>query len=363
MALMALRIFERYLMGSLLSAMAYVFVALFALFSFFEFLGQIADVGGDGAYTIQQALLVSFFRVPVLAYQAVPIAVLIGALISLSQFAKNSELNVLRVSGVSTPGLLWLLFKVAAIVALLTFFWGEAVSPYSDRFAQSIRPNQRQSSGLKLPSGYWVKDGSMFVNIREVTARAELKDIQLYEFDGEGRLAAVKTAEYGTFVQTNLWRLGEVKQTRYSIDGGAHITTASEELWESNLSPDVLAVLNVVPERMSAVTLINYIGHLSSNRQSSDRYQVALWKRLVYPMTCFVMVALALPFAYFQGRSSGAGLKLFAGVMLGISFYVLDGLSSSLGQINHWPPLFSALGPLVGFMLLAVAMIWWVDRR
>lgn len=361
---MALKTFERYLLSGLLMAMAYVFLSLFALFSFFEFLGQIADVGGDSGYTIQQALLVSFFRVPALAYQAVPIAVLIGALISLSQFARNSELNVLRVSGVSTPGLLWVLFKAAGLVALITFVWGETVAPFSDRFAQSVRPlNQRQAAGLKLPSGYWVKDANTFVNIREVSADAGLVSLLLYEFDQQGRLTSVKSAEAATFVQPNLWRLSGVSETRYLVEGGAQMRATPEELWKSDLSPDVLGVLNVVPERMSALSLVNYIAHLSANRQSSVRYQVALWKRVVYPLTCFVMVALALPFAYFQGRSSGVGLKLFVGVMLGILFYVLDGLSSSLGQINNWSPIVSALGPVVGFMILAVALIWWVERR
>lgn len=361
---MALRIFERYVLAALLLAMGYVFIALFALFWFFEFLGQLTDVSSDGAYTIFQALMFSLFRVPALAYQAVPIAVLIGALIALSQLARNSELNVFRVSGVSTPGLLWLLFKAAGLVALLTFVWGEAVSPHFDRLAQAARPqNQRQSAGLKLPSGYWLKDARVFVNIREVKSDARLIDLQLYEFDSNGRLAAVKHADEGYFVRPDLWRLRTLTETRYSLEGGAQIRQVAEEDWASNLSPDILGVLNVVPERMSAVTLVSYIAHLSNNGQTSLRYQVALWKRVVYPMTCFVMVALALPFGYFQGRSSGVGFKLFAGVMLGILFYVLDGLSSSLGQINHWSPFLSSLGPLAGFMLLAVAMIWWVERR
>jgi lipopolysaccharide export system permease protein len=359
---MALKIFERYLLAALLQAMAYVFVALFALFSFFEFLGQLSDVGAD--FTILQALLVSLFRVPALAYQAVPIAVLIGALIALSQLARNSELNVLRVSGVSTPGLLMVLFKAAGLVALLTFLWGEVVAPYSDRLAQGVRPlSQRQTAGLKLPSGYWIKDARVFVNIREVKADARLLDLQLYEFDADGRLASMRTAKEGYFVEPGLWRLGGVTETRYLSEGGVRVRSVPEESWNSSLSPDILGVLNVIPERMSALTLVSYIAHLSENRQTSRRYQVALWKRVVYPLTCFVMVALALPFGYFQGRSSGVGFKLFAGVMLGILFYVLDGLSSSLGQINQWSPFISSLGPLTGFMALAVGMIWWVERR
>lgn len=361
---MALKIFERYLLSGLLVAMGYVFIAFFALFSFFEFLGQLANVSSDGVYTVQQALLVSIFRVPSQAYQAVPIAVLVGALIALSQFARNSELNVLRVSGVSTPGLLRVLFKAAGLVAVLTFVWGESVAPFSDRMAQSIRPlNYRHASGLELASGFWVKDAKTFVNIRQVKADAKLIGVQFYDFDDQGRLSVVRTANEADYVEPSLWRLRGVIETRYVPEGGAQVRSAPEELWRSSLSPDILGVLNVVPEKMPALTLMTYVAHLSANKQASTRYQVALWKRVVYPLTCFVMVALALPFGYYQGRSAGVGLKLFAGVMLGILFYLLDGLSSSLGLINHWSPFLSALGPSAGFMLLAIILIWWVERR
>jgi len=361
---MVLKTFERYLLTGVLFAIAYAFVAFFALFVFFEFLGQLGDVRGDGLYTVQQALLFSLLRGPSQIYQAVPITVLMGTLVALSQFARHSELNVLRASGVSTGRLLWVLFKGAGLIALLTFIWGETVAPMSDRLAQNLRPlSARHQAGMVLGSGYWLKDGNTFVNVRKVEADARLVDMQLYEFDEGGRLSVVRTAAEGQYVQPDLWRIREVTETIYLPEGGARTATAPEKLWQSSLSPDILGVLNVIPEKMSAFTLVTYIAHLSSNRQVSRRYEVALWKRVVYPMTCFVMVALALPFGYFQGRSSGVGLKLFAGVMLGIVFYVLDGLSFSLGLINHWPPYLSALGPSALFMLLATAMIWWVERR
>ena len=362
-ALVALKTFERYLLSGILVAMAYVFTALFALFSFFEFLGLLSTVGSHG-FTLQEAMLVSVLRVPVQVYQAVPIVVLVGALIALSQFAKNSELNVLRVSGVSTVHLLVVLFKAAGLLAVLTFIWGETVAPLSDRLAQDIRPlGSRTASGLELDSGFWLKDGNVFVNIKEVKPSGRLDGIQIFEFDADGGLVAVKTAVEADYVQPDLWRIHGVAETRYSSSLGAQTRSIPEELWKSTLTPDILGVLNVRPDKMSALTLLTYVAHLSANKQASVRYQVALWKRFVYPMTCFVMVALALPFAYFQGRSAGAGLKLFFGVMLGIVYYVLDGLSSSLGLINNWSPAISAVGPSIGFMLLAIAMIWWVERR
>lgn len=359
-----MRVFERYILSGVLLTIGYVFLVMLALFSFFEFLGLLSSVSREGGFTVGQAMLVSLYRAPAQAYQAVPIAVLVGALISLAQLARNSELSVLRVSGVSTRRLLGALFKAAALVAILTFVWGETVAPAGDRAAQGIRSTSfRQKSGLELRSGFWLKDGTNYVNIREVRGNARLTGVYLYEFSADGALQALRVASEGDFVKPGTWRLRDINEIRYATDGSATRRTIAEELWTSTLSPDILGVLNVRPDKMSAVTLAGYVAHLSANRQASDRYQVALWKRLVYPMTCFVMVALALPFAYFQGRTAGAGLRLFLGAMLGVSFYVFDGLSSNLGLINRWPAAVSALGPSVLYLLIALALVWWVERR
>ena len=119
----------------------------------------------------------------------------------------------------------------------------------------------------------------------------------------------------------------------------------------------------VTPERMSLLGLLNYTQHLAENRQKTERYEIALWKKLVYPLATLVMVALALPFGYSHNRVGGASLKIFAGVMMGILFYALNGLFSNLGVINAWPPFASATAPSGMFLLAAVAMIWWVERR
>jgi lipopolysaccharide export system permease protein len=114
---------------------------------------------------------------------------------------------------------------------------------------------------------------------------------------------------------------------------------------------------------MSLIGLVNYTRHLSDNKQKTERYQIALWKKLVYPMAALVMVALALPFGYSHNRVGGVSLKIFAGVMLGILFYALNGLSSNLGAINSWSPLLSATAPSALFLLVAMGMLWWVERR
>jgi lipopolysaccharide export system permease protein len=119
----------------------------------------------------------------------------------------------------------------------------------------------------------------------------------------------------------------------------------------------------VVPERMSLTNLYLYVQHLAENQQKTERYQIALWKKLIYPLAALVMMALALPFAYMQDRTGAVSIKVFAGIMLGITFHMLNGLFSSLGIINGWTPFMSAITPSALFIVTASGLLWWVERR
>ena len=132
--------------------------------------------------------------------------------------------------------------------------------------------------------------------------------------------------------------------------------------WSSELNPDILGVLLVQPDKMSIVNLYLYIRHLSENKQKVERYEIAMWKKVIYPLAVVVMMILALPFAYIQVRAGGVSLKIFAGIMLGLVFHLLNNLFAHLGAINTWPPFLSAVTPSVLFLLLAGVMLWRSER-
>lgn len=94
--------------------------------------------------------------------------------------------------------------------------------------------------------------------------------------------------------------------------------------WESLIKPELLNVLLIVPEKMSASSLYSYILHLSENKQKTTRYEIALWSKMIYPIASAVMIFLALPFGFLQQRMGGIGGKIFTGIALGIVFQVLN---------------------------------------
>ena len=215
--------------------------------------------------------------------------------------------------------------------------------------------------GQDLQSGLWFKDEGSFINAREARQANLLQGVRIFEFDNNYRLRKLTMAQRAEFRGKGVWQLHEVVATVF--DPAPHTLREKEAEWRSAVSPDLLNALIVKPERMSAWALHKYTQHLEANRQKTDRYDIALWKKLFYPLAALVMMALALPFAYMQARAGMVGVKVFLGIMLGIFFHMLNSLFSHIGLLKSWPPLAAAALPSMAFLAAAVLMMWWVERR
>jgi len=351
-----------YLAREIYGATLFVFVAFLGLFAFFDLINELGDLG-KGTYRLQHVLAVVALTLPSHVYELFPIAVLIGTLYALSHLAANSEYTVMRGSGL-TP---WLaagaLVRIGVVFIIGTLVFGELIAPVAERAARQMKLVATTSIVAQdFRTGLWVKDERRFVNVREVLPDASISDVRVFEFDEGYRLESISFARRGRYASNNLWRLDDVMRTRFTASGSSVERLAALD-WTSVLTPDILAVLFVQPERMSAWNLYQYSRHLSENRQKTERYEIALWKKLVYPFASLVMMALALPFAYIHTRAGGVGAKVFSGIMLGVVFHMLNSLFSHLGLLQNWPPLLSAALPSAVFLGAAGLMMWWVERR
>lgn len=359
---MALKVYERHLAREIYGATLLVLIAFLGLFAFFDLIQELESIG-KGSYQLSDAVLYVLLTLPGRGYEILPIAVLIGSLYALTLLARHSEITVLRASGLPTVGFLVALARIGAAFVIMTFLIGDLIAPPAERAAQKFRlAAKSQLVAQEFRSGLWVKDGQSFINIRDVLPDASLRGIRIYDFDANYRLRSISEAATGYYGASRGWQLGEVAQTHF--EGERTRIEQHERLqWQSSLSPDILSVLLVVPERMSFVSLYQYIRHLSENNQKTQRYEIAWWKKLIYPFATLVMMALALPFALSHDRMTAVSVKVFTGVMLGIFFHMLNGLFSHLGMINNWRPVVAAITPSVLFLLAAGSMLWWVERR
>lgn len=356
------KVLSRYLAREIFGATATVLIAFLGLFAFFDFINELDSVGKEG-YELHHAMIYVAMIVPGRVYELLPIAVLIGSLYALTTLARHSEITVMRASGLSTWRMLRTLGLIGSVFVVLTFVFGEYIAPPAESAAQQWRLVATNASvSQQLRSGLWVKDGRMVINVRTLRPDRSMEKVRIYAFDEDYGLESVSEAASGVYDGDGQWKLREIQRTRFGTER-TELEQLDEFIWRSELTPEVLSVLMVVPERMSVTNLWAYIRHLRDNQQNADRYEIALWKKLIYPFAVLVMIALALPFAFTHDRMGGVSVKVFLGVMLGIGFHLLNGLASNLGVINAWPPALAALTPSLIFLAAAAAMLYTVERR
>ena len=354
-------ILNRYLLKEVTLNVLLVMLALMAMFSFFDLIQEL-DTLGKGSYGLAKILLFVLLSSPGHVYDVMPAAVLVGCMYSLSQLSRYSELVILRVSGLSLFNIAILLLKMGLLFTIITFLIGELITPFSEKMAQRMRIKATDSIvAQEFKSGLWVKDGSSFVNVEEVLPDTTLLNIHIYEFDQQAKLITARNAKTAEFEQ-DYWKLKDVSETKFTKDSNK-VTQLAEANWHSLIRPELLNVLLVMPEKMSAWNLYSYIDHLSINKQKTTRYVVALWAKMIYPLACLVMVILALPFGFIQQRAAGASTKIFIGIMLGVMYQILNRVFAHLGLLNDWAPLFSAIMPTILFLIAGLTMLHYVERR
>ena len=354
-------------------AYAVVFVALafLALFFFIDFVDELRDIGTRG-YTAAHAAAYSLLHAPSHLYELMPIAVLIGTIYGLARLAQTSQYTILRTGGLGPGRALWLLTSLALAFGAITFVVGDYVAPFSERLASQLRA--RFSGSLKLGrSGAWIKERSSSlegersysINVGSAERGTLLRDVRIYEFDADGRLLSRTSAAQAQVDRDGTWALRDVSVTRWieaGNDSSARQENLAQSVWRSSLSPKVVAAAVLPVTTMSTIELWRYIGHLADNEQAAQMQKIQFWNRALYPFVCLVMVGLALPFAYLHARSGGVSMKVFVGIMLGVSFVLLNNVFRHLGLLGNWTPWLVAATPGALYLALSLAAFSWLVR-
>lgn len=359
---------RRFLLRHVVSAIAIVLAAFLALLFFLDMVNDLSNLGKPG-FDLVDTLMQVALSMPSRAYEVLPIATLVGAVFALASLAESSEFTILRISGLSPRAALGLLLQLGTAIVLVLFLLGEVVAPAAAKLASRLHGAELGDGfGTRLKSGIWLRNdtaaqGNQIVNIGAISVDGQLSNVRLYVLDARAQIAADIQAASGRYDGNGNWTLQDVTRIDFPPAGGAlriqHVPTLT---WQTTLSPSVLGVLLLSPDRMSLLDLGRYIAHLRANHQAAERFEIQFWKKLLYPFSAMVMLLLALPFAYLHTRAKGVSGKVFAGIVIGVAFILLNTLFSSLGLLGTWPPVVTAALPTLLFSALGLAAFAWQVR-
>ena len=361
---------RRLIYGEVLLAVGFVTLSFLALFFFFDFVDELQNVGKNGnGYQLGHAASYVLLQVPSHLYELMPISVLIGTIFVMARLAQSSEFTILRTSGLGPVRALRTLLGLGVAFVLMTFVVGDYLSPVSDRYAQLLKARYMGQITVGQ-TGAWLRERQAerhyAVNVARMSADGRPQGIRIFEFDTQGQWLSLMQAETA-LLQEDVWTLqGVVRdglQRPAQGPSGLQRQQLAQLDWRTGITTEMISVALLKPERMGTLDLFQYIRHLDANGQTAQRFEIEFWKKLFYPLSCLVMVVLALPFAYLHFRSGNITSHVFGGVLAGISFFLLNNVFGYVGNLNQWSPWLAAAAPGLLYSMASLAAFGWLVLR
>ncbi|MBR9726562.1 LPS export ABC transporter permease LptG [Shewanella intestini] len=348
-------IIDFYIARIIMSTSALTLLILTGLSGIIKWVDQLRLVG-RGAYTMLDAGVYVLFLIPRDIEMFFPMAVLLGALIGMGMLASNSELVVMQASGMSRLQITQSAMKTAIPLMIMVMVLGEWGAPVSERVAKEMQATKISGGNLIASHrGVWARDGDMFVNIGEVQDTSKLNNITFYQFDDDLALIRMSHAASAQYTGDG-WKLSQVQSTKVGKD---KITPSfkDSDMWHSTLTPDKLSVVSVKPEGLSIQGLLGYLDYLKINNQDASRYELALWRKIMQPVTVAVMMLVALSFVFGPLRTVTMGARILLGVVAGFSFYISSQIFGPMSIVYQLPAFVGAVAPSILFTAIAIYFI------
>jgi lipopolysaccharide export system permease protein len=351
-----MKLLHRYILQSILAATLIVALAIAAVSAVLALVDELSNIG-RGTYGLLLALQFVALQVPRGVYELFPIIVLLGTVLGLGGLASGSELVAMRAAGVSLMRLSVSVLRAGLLFAVVCVLISEWLAPRAEALEHRLRAmSGLQDEWSKLESGIWLRDGDSYIRVGTVVSTRLLEDIHLYRFGSDQKLQIAVEADRARF-SNGRWELLQVRQTQFQ-EGKVESYRAARMSWNTNLNPTLLKVSVMPPDRQTMQTLFQYARYLKEYRLDASHYQIALWSKAAVPVMVLIMAVLAIPFVVGPLRTTGAGQRMFVGMVVGVVFFLLNEITQSTGRVYGLSPLLSAWLPTM--VLGAVTLSWLV---
>ena len=341
--------------------------ALVALFDLIELLRRAATRPEANFALVAQ---IAALRVPYVAMQILPFAVLLGGIIAFWRLTRFSELVVARAAGISAWGFL----AGPVLVALLLGLGAStALSPLSSAMlARAERLDQlylRNVGGITALAGgrLWLRQadeglqpqGVAIISGRPMATRElrpgealRLSEVTIWRLSADDRpLARIEAA--AALLQPGRWRFEGAM-----VFGAERVASAPQSLdFPTELTPERIENSFATPDTLSLWALPEFIKILEDAGFSAIRHRLHFQSLLAMPLLATAMALLAAGFSMRSARRGGVARMIAGGISAGFALFVLDKITGEFGEAGTLPVVLAAWAPAGAGFLLAAALL------
>mgnify|MGYP002382125324 CR=1 FL=1 len=347
-------ILYRYIVYQVLMGFAIATAILLPLFSFFDLLDQLDDVG-KGTYRVGDAFYYTAMLLPRRLIQITPFITLLGTVIALGKLAVHSELIAMRVAGLSPLRISFAPLSIGIVVLSSIVVLEQFVAPQLQQQAITYRANALELSvELGKNLGVWTRNEQHILRIGQIVNARKVADVEILYLDEAGFLRSHTLAAFADIIDDEIWELNQVSVRTFIGDQILSERLATSR-WFSFVNPNDIATLTKPPESLSPLELVRHVEFLRSTGQDADSYALALWRKVGSALMTIAMLLLSIPFVFGSIRA-GLSSKLVFATLIGIAVYLLDQIIANTGLILHLNPVIVALAP--GLFMIILAHAW-----
>lgn len=310
----------------------------------------------ENAYQVKEAAMYCLLLVPKRIHDLLPLVALIGCLAGMGVLANNSELTIMRASGVSLGRIVISVMRPTFLLMVISFVLGEFVGPVTEEYAESKRAMEIGGKEINFKKGEWHREGNTYMYFSVVESSGVITGLTAFDYNDERELVSSSYAQKAIY-QGSYWVMQNVTTTHYR-DSGNFITEAITKDWQTDLTPDLLSLVVLEPSSLPIYSLVKYTYYLKDQGLDSKLFELAMWRKMFQPLSTAALVLVGLSFIFGPLRSVTMGLRIFSGVITGLIFQLAQDMLGPASLVYGFKPIWASLIPLLTCFGIGAILLW-----
>jgi lipopolysaccharide export system permease protein len=347
------------------SALA-MLAGLSGLVSLFDFIELLRRSATKPDATFSLVVEIAALRLPYIAMEILPFAILLGGILAFWRLTRSSELIVARASGVSA----WQFLAAPLLCALLMGgIATTAISPLSSALlarAEALDDAYLRTGGgpLALNGGQlWLRQsdhgldprGVAILHAPAVTLRGRAlttQGISVFRLGADDKLLQRVEASRATLAAGD-WVLDDARTlTPDHLPVPVGTMRLPTDLTVSRIEDSFAS-----PDTLSVWTLPGFIALLRRSGFSAIRHELHFQALLALPLLAGTMCLVSAGFSMRPARRGGVARMIGSGVAAGFALFTVSKIAEEFGQSGVLPPVLAAWAPAGAGLLLALALL------
>jgi lipopolysaccharide export system permease protein len=360
-----MRILEKYIFKSFISALLFCIVLLMVLGVIGDILGFLDDIFKKNI-PLLSILMFYFYFAPFAFVNMVPFAALLSSVYVFNSLSKNQEVTAVITSGMSLWKIMRPVILVTFVLCLVTFIVNDRFVPSSMEKANRIRREDLESADKD--KRHMIKNlaiygkGNQIIFAKSYTPKTKtLKNVIIHKQDKDrvikkkisARLAKWRSGNGGYWFGKDVIIFNVDPSGNFVGDPEVH---NSKKLPIIEIPKDFL--INQWDPRLMSYSQLKK--HISIFRKTSPmavrRLLVDLNYKLSFPFAAMAIVMVGIPFSITTGRVN-ALIGMAKGIAVAMLYLPVMAISLALGKGGMFPPVVAAWLSNVLFVLLGAHLI------